>query len=232
MNKGKEKKLLSLVADSYEKTAHHFDLSRQKHAAAGFMWGAARIKKEDVVLDAACGNGRLLDYVSLGPNNYLGLDQSSSLLEKARERHPEFSFLEADLNSNFSDSLLSKKFSLIFCSALINHLPSSSLRLSLFSNFNKLLPSGGKLVISSWKINGPYRKRLYQSFLKKLIGKNPYSWRDLLFPWKNSQGQEVAYRYYHFLSRRTLRRELEKSGFAVKDVYNDRGDYWFLLEKL
>jgi len=92
MNNKNLEKLKKIVLDSYELTAEHFSSTRSKVAAPDFIWASEQVKADDLVLDAGCGNGRLLDYVKLPVNQYLGLDQSISLIKIARELHKGHKF--------------------------------------------------------------------------------------------------------------------------------------------
>ena len=56
-----------------------------------FDWLSRRML-EGRVLDVGCGTGIVLDYVNptLLPEDYLGFDVSANMLQKAREKHPDY----------------------------------------------------------------------------------------------------------------------------------------------
>jgi 2-polyprenyl-3-methyl-5-hydroxy-6-metoxy-1,4-benzoquinol methylase len=230
MQKEKQEQLNEIVKNSYERMADHFSATRSKMAAADFLWAANKISSRDKVLDAGCGNGRLLDYVLLTPENYLGLDNSNSLLQIAKERYPQFKFLKKDLNH--LDEVTEKDFSVVFCSAVIIHIPSRANRLKLLENLYKLSNPEAKLIISAWKMKGRYYQSLkWKSFFKRLFSLRLSTWRDLVFPWLDQDGKAAGLRYYHYFSKKELRKELKKTGWQVTEKLDDKYNFWLVAEK-
>lgn len=229
MKKIRREELKKIVADSYELTAVQFDSTRSKIAAADFQWAANQIGTDDEIFDAGCGNGRLLDYITNRPEQYLGFDQSESLISLARQRHPAYQFLVGDLSD--LSSLPSGRFSIIFCSAVISHLPGCRERRQLLRSFLRLSCPGGRLIINVWKLEGRYRQKLWRIWWLKLTGRHPYGWRDLIFPWKNSEGANVSSRYYHAFTRWGFRREIRQSGWRIESIRDDRFNYWLIAKK-
>lgn len=229
MKKIRREELKKIVADSYELTAVQFDSTRSKIAAADFQWAANQIGTDDEIFDAGCGNGRLLDYLSNDFGQYLGFDQSEHLISLAQQRHPNYQFLVGDLSD--LSILPSDRFSIIFCSAVISHLPGRRERRQLLKSFLRLSRSHGRLIINVWKLEGRYRRKLWRIWWLKLTGRHPYGWRDLIFPWKNSEGNTVSPRYYHAFTRRGFRREIRQSGWQIESVRDDRFNYWLIAKK-
>jgi ubiquinone/menaquinone biosynthesis C-methylase UbiE len=230
MKKDKQAQLNEIVKNSYESMADHFSATRSKMAAADFLWAANKVSSQDKVLDAGCGNGRLLDYVLLTPENYLGLDNSNSLLQIAKERYPSFQFLKKDLNN--LDEVTEKDFSVVFCSAVIIHIPGLAKRLKLLENFYQLSSPEAKLIISAWKMKGSYYQSLkWKSFFKHLFSFRLFTWRDLVFPWLDQDGKATGLRYYHYFSKRGLRQELKKAGWQVTEELDDRYNFWLVAKK-
>lgn len=230
MKKARIKELNEIVQKSYDLTAQHFSATRDKMAGADFLWAAERINNDDKVLDAGCGNGRLLDYVNLKPENYLGIDSNKELIKIAQEKYPDYYFTRQSLQNVFE--IKEKQFSVIFCSAAIIHIPGRDERIALLNNFKKISSPEARLIISAWKMTGSYYNRLkIRSILKSLIRFNLSSWRDLVFPWLDQDGNKVGQRYYHLFSIKSLKKELWLAGWQVKEVLNDRHNFWFVLEK-
>lgn len=230
MKRFKEEELNKIVKTSYELMADHFSATRSKMAAADFLWAAGKINKDDKILDAGCGNGRLLDYILTIPENYLGLDNSLPLLEEAKTRYPQFNFSKTDLN--YLNNLKENNFSVIFCSAVIIHIPGKKNRLSLLSDFYKLSRPDAKLIISAWKMKGHYYTRLkIMSFVKSLFSLNPLVWRDLVFPWLDQDGKQKSLRYYHYFSKKGLKKELKKAGWKVIEELDDKYNFWLVANK-
>jgi ubiquinone/menaquinone biosynthesis C-methylase UbiE len=69
------------------------------------------------VLEIGCGRGDLL--ASVNPSYGVGIDFSSEMIKRARQRHPELCFIEADAHDL---SFLTEKFDFIILSDLINDL--------------------------------------------------------------------------------------------------------------
>ena len=226
----RKQELREIVNNSYNLTAAHFNATRSKMAAADFLWAAGKINKNDKVLDAGCGNGRLLDYIEVNKSHYLGLDNNSYLISEAQSRYPDYTFLKQDLHDlGYVDK---EKFSRIFCSAVIIHIPSKEERHKLLTNFYKLSTVDAKLIISFWKMKGLSYNILKINNLFKSIAKfNIKDWRDLTFYWRNQDGQATSLRYYHYFSRRELRKELEKAGWKIEEELNDRYNVWFVAVK-
>jgi ubiquinone/menaquinone biosynthesis C-methylase UbiE len=68
------------------------------------------------VLELGCGQGDLL--AKLSPAYGVGVDLSPALIERARARHPNLTFVRADAHSLD----LNEKFDVVVCSDLVNDL--------------------------------------------------------------------------------------------------------------
>lgn len=221
--------LKQLVASSYEVTAKHFDATRSKAAAVDFLWAANQIGPDDEVLDAGCGNGRLLNYNDIEPTKYLGLDQSATLVDLAAKHHSQHRFIHQALED--LSALPADSFSVIFCSAVIMHLPGSKERRQVLQEFLRVGHNRARLIISFWKMEGKYRHKLWLTRLRKLSGRHPYGWRDLIFPWRDAQGNELSSRYYHAFTKRSFKRELSRAGWDIEAARDDRFNYWVIARK-
>lgn len=229
MDSGKYSELKKIVADSYEITAEHFNSTRSKIAAADFRWAAEQIGADDKVFDAGCGNGRLLDYARIAPANYLGLDQSCNLLSFAKDAHPAHRFESGDLSSlGFLDN---HDFSLVFCSAVISHIPGRKERIGVLKSFYEISSPEARLVISFWKMKKKYRRQLLLNWWKKISGQSLYGWRDLVFPWKDRQGKEVSPRYYYCYRAGDFKKDIMAAGWKIKQIRDDRFNYWVIASK-
>jgi len=222
-------KLKSIVADSYQLTADHFSSTRSKVAASDFIWAASQIKEDDYILDAGCGNGRLLDYINNTADQYLGLDQSLSLVEIARKLHPNYIFKQLDLTSL---DIPSQKFSLIFCSAVLSHIPDRKTRIQVLQNFLKSSRPDARLIISFWKMNGKYKNKVYINFFKKIIGQYKFPVKELVFPWKDNKGKNICLRYYHYFTKSSFTKELNLAGWKPDSIMDDKHNYWVIATKL
>ncbi len=152
--------------DTYNQISTNFSASRN------YIWPDLKPFLEDVpekasVLDLGCGNGRLL--LGLPPKiDYLGIDQSDSLLEKAKELHPGYKFLEGDI----TDKSIWEKlphYDYIFCVAIIHHLPSYHQHLFLLKQIEKHLKPNGKVLVTAWNLWQPKLLKHHLDLKTKLI---------------------------------------------------------------
>lgn len=138
--------------ETYNAIAEQFSASRN------YIWPDLApflkdVPKNSSVLDLGCGNGRLLNGL---PNqiNYLGIDQSSELLKKAKLLQPTYNFLEGDITEEKTwQNLLTYDY--IFCIAVIHHLPTYHQHLFLLQQIKKHLNPGGKVLITAWNLWQP-----------------------------------------------------------------------------
>ena len=143
MNSETAKKLIELNQNSYSQIAKVFSDSRN------FPWQEIEnvvrkyVKPCDKILDLGCGNGRLLKSLEKLKNfSYTGLDNCSSLIEKAQaiflssRAETDVKSAEAEGSQNIifiNDNILnldqfnSNEFDIIFMMASFHHIPSQEL---------------------------------------------------------------------------------------------------------
>lgn len=230
-------KILDLVRRNYEEIAVDFDLTRQKEIWPELKNLAASVRDGDRVLDAGCGNGRLLNALSGKKIDYLGVDNNVELLELAAKNHPGFHFVRSDLLS--LAEIPADNFTHIFCLAVLQHIPSRELRLRVLRGLKSKLAANGQIVLSVWNLwsavkgREKYHRLIIKTGLASLFGLNPYGrldFGDLIFPWKNSRGAAVSLRYYHAFTSGELRRLARAVGLRI--VWEKREDfnYWLILK--
>jgi len=56
----------------------------------------------ETILDVGSGTGLMLEYMSIEPSRYLGLDCSENMVKIARAKHPDYSFRHEDIR--FADA--------------------------------------------------------------------------------------------------------------------------------
>ena len=54
---------------------------------------------------------------------------------------------------------------------------------------------------------------------------------DILFDWKNSQGEKTSKRYYHAFKKGELKRVIKKAGLKIEKIYKDKYNYYALLTR-
>lgn len=140
------------VRDTYNQIGNNFSASR------GYIWPdmkpfLAEVNSNSSVLDVGCGNGRLL--LGLPEDvDYIGIDFSTTLLEKATQNHPKACFIEADITKEEGWKDL-PQFDFIFCIAVIHHLATRHEQLFVLKQIKKHLKPGGKCLITAWNLWQP-----------------------------------------------------------------------------
>jgi SAM-dependent methyltransferase len=228
-------KLRALVKRNYKVIAADFDATRKKEIWPEIRNWTEKIKTGDRILDAGCGNGRLLEALKDKNLDYLGIDGSEELIERARLNYPKNRFLVGDLLD--LKKIADTNFDYIFCLAVLQHIPGEALRLKALEEMKNKLRTGGKIIISVWNLwnvggkGKKYRKQLFKNWFLKICGRNQLDSGDLIFPWKNSRGEAVSERYYHAFTGRELKRLAMKAGLIVSCLEKDRFNYWLILIK-
>jgi len=222
MKTGLAKSIMKKNRQGYNQTAEHFSSTR-KFPWHDFEFFNEYIKDGDDILDAGCGNGRLFEFFKDKKINYSGLDSSNSLIQIATKTYPTANFQTGDITTlPFSDN----KFNTIFCIATLHHIPSKKLRRQAISEFYRVLTPGGYLVMTNWNLlNTKWWPTLTSFSFNKIIGKNSLDWKDIIKPWKNSQGKIQAERFLHAFTKCEMKKLLvdndfkpEKQFYTKKDV--------------
>ena len=95
------------------------------------------------ILDVGCGTGALLH--ALKPSHGVGIDFSTKMVEVARSRHPEFTYIVGDAESAETYRDISGPFDFIILSDTIGSLDDCETTLGLL---NELCDQGTRIVIS------------------------------------------------------------------------------------
>ncbi len=94
------------------------------------------------VLDAACGTGRYAAHLAARGHRVLGVDSSREMLDRARARVPDGTFLRGDLHRlPVADGAVDA----VVCALALVHVPSL---VPVLAEFARVLRPGGHLVIS------------------------------------------------------------------------------------
>ncbi|MFA5351760.1 MAG: class I SAM-dependent methyltransferase [Candidatus Gracilibacteria bacterium] len=149
----------------YDSIAAQWDATRKS------PWGefdfAKHLFSAKSILDAGCGNGRLVSWLREGgfTGKYLGVDSSGELIQKAQQNFLAEKFLHADLLSFIS----TEKFSAVFCIAVLHHLPDAASRLQVLQNLYANLEAGGELFLTTWNL---WQPRYYRYILKSFFARD------------------------------------------------------------
>ncbi len=234
MEDKQEQQLLEIVRRNYQEIAAEFDLTRKKEIWPEIRGFASEVKDSDSVLDIACGNGRLLEALKEKNINYLGVDNSSKLIEIAQKNYPNREFMVGDMLD--IKSIENNKYDFIFCLAALQHIPGKDLRIKALREMATKLSSNGKLIISNWNLwqHKKYRPQLFKNYFLKLIGKNKLDFNDLVFPSKfhlaRREERELSDRYYHAYTKKELKKLARLANLKIVVLKKDKYNLWLVLK--
>jgi len=257
MDKVTQKNLLDLVKRNYEEIAADFDTTRQKKLWTELLRLAAPVKDGDRILDVGCGNGRLVEAFGEKKIEYVGVDNSEKLIEAAKKnalreiasltlamtdkglpRRPDYGaprndskFLLADILE--LDKIADKDFDFVYCVAVLHHLPGDEPRLKALEQMKNKIKPDGKIILTVWNLwsRKKFCKLIFKYGWLKLIGRNKMDCGDILFDWRNSQGDKISQRYYHAFSRNELKKLAVCAGLKIEKLYKDKYNYYMILTK-
>lgn len=201
-------KLLKQTQQVYNAIAYDFSNTRSQ------MWQDLLplldySRKGDKVLDLGCGNGRLFGALKEKQVDYIGCDNSSELLKIAQDKYPEAKFY---LTDGLSLPFQNETFDIIYCIAVLHHIPSRKLRDQFLQEAKRVLKPHGLFVATVWKLNQKKSLKLILKFsLLKIIGENKMDFGDVLVPWRNQ-----ATRFVHNFTKRGLKKLLNQAGFQIE----------------
>lgn len=204
MQKRLAEKILLKVKQDYEKISGEFDITR-KYSWQEFDGFIKYINNGDKLVDLGCGNGRFWGYLkSIGSNKsindiqYIGVDNSIKLIDKARENFPEAKFIVGDmLDLPMEDNSINS----IVAIASLHHIPSDELRRRVVAEMHRILKKNGVLIITVWNLFQPkYMKYIWKARIKSLLTLGKYSPRDTFIPW----GKSGVDRYYYAFKKGDL----------------------------
>ncbi|MDD4900660.1 MAG: class I SAM-dependent methyltransferase [Patescibacteria group bacterium] len=239
MDQATQQNLLELVKNNYDQIAVSFSTTRTKYIWPELVKLAGQVKDGDKILDVGCGNGRLLQVLGGKNIQYLGLDNSVKLLEEARNswkmsaalRSGDWNFIQGDILS--LERVPNKDFDYIFCVAVLHHLPGIDLRIKALKQMKAKIGLGGKIVVTVWNLwtQEKFNQLIRRAAFLKFFGKSKMDYGDIVFDWKDHQGQPVSRRYYHAFTKRGLKKIAAQAGLKVDKLYSDKFNYYLILEK-
>jgi len=211
------KKFIDKIRDdlkrAYEAIAEEFDQSR-KTQWNEFEYFKKYITNNAKILDLGCGNGRLFDVLNEKKVDYIGIDASSSIIDKARINYPNAEFKLGDMaNLDFPD----ENFDAVFAVASFHHIPDKKLRNHVLSEVNRVLKPKGIFIVMVWNLfQWKYIKAFISSILSFIIHFGfKYSWNDLWIKW----GDYPIRRYYHAFLPSELSSYFKNNKWKIEEFY-------------
>lgn len=164
------------------------------------------IKSKSSVLDIGCGTGRIRQVLPI-EIEYIGLDNSSELLDVARRHYANNKFIQADARAlPFPDN----SFDAVLLIATVHHFFSKADRLKILTEARRVLKSGGQIYLSVWNLNRP-------KFWRQWRG-----WRKVFIP--NRHDAKIIREYYAY-TLSGLKKEITAAGFKVNKI-NYNHSHW------
>lgn len=223
------KKLLDIVKNNYNDIAQDFDISRKKYLWPEMERFSKLIFSGASVLDAGCGNGRLIEAFKDKQVKYTGFDSNINLINLAKKNYPDNIFFVHDILNKIDGT---EKYDFIFSIAVILHIPSQKLRVEVLKNLASKLKSDGRLIISVWDF---YNQDKFYSLIKKSEIKRMLSFDgrekgDLLFFWTSGDGKYKSKRYYHAFKEKELIEMVKLANLKIEDLYYSGKNIWLTLK--
>ncbi|MDX1642941.1 MAG: class I SAM-dependent methyltransferase [Thermoanaerobaculia bacterium] len=230
------RRLDAINREFYQRHAEAFDATRRR------PWdGWKRVVdhlsalERPSILDVGCGNARfgLFAERRLGrPVDYLGIDRSRPLLERARRRgRSAWRWLEADLvRHGLPAALGRRRFDLVACFGVMHHLPGEALRRELLTAMSRHVGAAGLLAVSFWQF-GDHARFTGRAVEPRSLDEDSLDLDDemepgdYLLPWGESAdgATSASLRYCHHSDRAEVERLLAGSmsgeGFEPVDAF-------------
>ncbi len=204
------------VVKAYDSIASEFDQTR-KVQWLEFHEFLEYVVNDVKILDIGCGNGRVYELLKEKNIDYLGVDNSSGLIEKARSNHPEAQFEMGDM---VDLDLPNNNFDIIFSIASFHHIPGKKLRKKAVNEMHRVLKKDGILILTSWNL---FQWKYFKCFIKSILScivhfGFKYAWNDLWIKW----GNKPIKRYYHAFLPLELIRYFNGDKWKIEKFYFTR----------
>ncbi len=140
----------------YNRIAEFFSKTRS------FLWDDLRtplftkyVQPGCRVLDVGCGNGRLSQLFDERVD-YVGVDQSESLIALARKKFSHRQFVVEDMEHL---SFPKSSFDFIYCIAAFHHLATRDEQVQTLTRMKDILRPGGRMFMLNWNLHGEWAKK-------------------------------------------------------------------------
>ncbi len=215
MNKVQAQKYIELTLAAYNEKAVEFDRTRS-YLPSDIISLASNAVDGDKILDVGCGNGRLVDCFKANVD-YVGLDNSSKLIDIAKIRYPKnhFKIIDDIENLPYSNSYFDK----LYCLAVFHHLPTTDKRLEVLKEFLRVLRAGGYLYLTVWDLT---TRKGYDNIAEASRNDSVLEEGDLLLPLFSPDRETL--RYVHQFTESELRSLATNAGYInIEITHTKRG---------
>jgi len=166
----------------------------------GFISNSVNVSRKTDILDIGVGTGNLALLLYEKGASIDGVDFSSKMLEKAKEKMLGGNFYLFDFSRGLPSKLLSKKYNYVISSYAFHHLNDST-KLNLILTLKDLLKVNGKILIGD--VSFLSRRSLYEC--RRASGElwdndEYYIIADSFVPLLKSSGMDIKYTQISFCS--------------------------------
>ena len=244
-------RLLKINRDFYDQFGDSFSATRQR-VQPGVRRILDTLNGDETILDLGCGNGELARVLAKRNHrgSYLGLDFSLPLLKNAESQPEAFpvKFLQADLTADWDSRLrpersrwLSRsalfrpyrnqakskdndiyKYDIVFCFAVLHHIPGFDLRLKILKKIRALLKPEGRFTHSNWQfLNSEKLKARIQPWETAAVSSSEVDAGDYLLDWRSGG---TGLRYAHHFTEEELSQLAQAGGFRIVESFYSDGN--------
>ena len=216
-----QKEVFSSLSDEWWSTngpfeaLHSFNAIRVKFII-DFLHTEKKKIKELSILDVGCGGGLLCEPLARLGAKVTGVDQNSKAIAVAKTHAKEKGLKIEYINSSLEDLSITKKFDLITCMEVLEHV--ENVHKSIFTIRNLLRPRGGFCGSTINQTPESFLKAiLLAEYVLKLIPKKTHSWGLFIKP--------------NFLKKEFLKMRFDSIDFAGA-LYNPILKKWKISKNL
>lgn len=223
-------RLLALNRQFYQTMGEDFSATRMR-LQPGVQRMLGIIPDDASILDMGCGNGELASQLAQRGFSglYIGLDNSQTLLDIARERSPGtpgFRFFNVDLASptwnTINQTDPSARFDVILAFSVLHHLPSKDLHHAVLGKVRRLIKPDGRFIHSQWQfLNSPRLRARLVPWEEIGLTSTQVDPGDHLLDWRRGG---YGLRYVHHFSETELSSLAAQTGFDVSKTFLSDGE--------
>jgi len=207
------------VARMYDAIAVEYDRSRNRPWPE-VVEVAQSLPPRSLVADLGCGGGRHARVFAAEGHRVVGVDASSRLLEIARRKIPQATFVRGDLCGL---PLRDSTFPAAVAVATIHHLPSERERRASMREINRTLRRGGPDLVTAWSRRQESEEKTRET---RAAVSDP---RDVWVPWRAGGGE--VQRFYHLFDDGELPALILAAGLRVTKYFRSADNYVAVAEK-
>ena len=223
--------LLKINRRFYSQFGAAFAATRRR-VQAGVRAVLAELPDEGAWLDLGCGSGALgEEWLRRGrASRYLGLDFSAELLREAQSaaKFERVGYQQADLaDPDWARALETGRYRGALAFAVLHHIPSHALRVSILRRVHDLLEPEGIFVHSEWQFqHSPKLAARVQPWSAAGVDESGLEAGDTLLDWRYAlpgQPERVGLRYVHLFSMDELAGLAAECGFNIVRSFESDG---------